>query len=80
MANGSHGACRSVPGYESDRFRLVIYNRQTGEIKNLTEDFDRWVGSFTWAPDSKTRSYFTAEDKGESPLFMRVRSPAGPWI
>ena len=31
-------------GYESDRFRLVIYNRQTGEIKNLTEGFDRWVG------------------------------------
>jgi dipeptidyl aminopeptidase/acylaminoacyl peptidase len=56
-------------GYESDRFRLVIYNRQTGEIKNLTENFDRWVGSFTWAPDS-TRLYFVAEDKGEAPLYM----------
>ena len=56
-------------GYESDRFRLVIYNRQTGEIKNLTEGFDRWVGSFTWAPDS-TRLYFVAEDKGEAPLYV----------
>ncbi len=45
------------PGYESDRFRLVIYDRQTGEIKSLTENFDRWVGSFTWAPDS-SRLYF----------------------
>ncbi len=32
------------PGYESDRFRLMLYDRKTGEKKNLTEDFDRWVG------------------------------------
>ena len=56
------------PGYESDRFRLVIYNRQTGEIKNLTEDFDRWVGSFAWGRDSQ-QLYFVAEDKGEAPIY-----------
>ena len=55
-------------GYESDRFRLVIYNRQTGEIRNLTEDFDRWVGSFAWGPNSR-EIYFVAEDQGESPLY-----------
>ncbi len=55
-------------GYESDRFRLVIYNRQTGEIKDLTEEFDRWVGSFAWAQDS-SRLYFVAEDAGEAPLY-----------
>ncbi len=36
------------PGYESDRFRLMLYDRKTGEKKNLTEDFDGWVGTFTW--------------------------------
>jgi len=56
------------PGYESDRFRLMLYDRKTGEKKNLTEDFDRWVGSFTWAPDS-LRIYFVAEDRGSSPLY-----------
>jgi dipeptidyl aminopeptidase/acylaminoacyl peptidase len=56
------------PGYESDRFRLMLYDCKTGEKKNLTEDFDRWVGTFTWAPDSK-RIYFVAEDKAESPLY-----------
>ena len=56
------------PGYEADRFWLVIYNRATGKITNLTEQFDRWVGSIVWAPDSK-RLYFTAEDKGESPIY-----------
>ena len=26
------------PGYESDRFRLMLYDRKTGEKKNLTEN------------------------------------------
>jgi dipeptidyl aminopeptidase/acylaminoacyl peptidase len=56
------------PGYESDRLRLTLYDRKTGEKKNLTDDFDRWVGTFAWAPDSKA-IYFTAEDKGDSPVY-----------
>ena len=56
------------PGYESDRFRLMLYDRKTGEKKNLTEEFDRWVGSFTWMPDSK-EIYFSSEDEGRSPVF-----------
>jgi len=55
-------------GYESDRFRLLLYNRRTGGLTNLTEGFDRWVGSFVWAPDS-SRLYFNAEDKGEAPIY-----------
>jgi dipeptidyl aminopeptidase/acylaminoacyl peptidase len=55
------------PGYESDRFRLMLYDRTTGEKKNLTESFDKWVGTYIWAPDS-SRLYFVAEDKGESPI------------
>ncbi|HYU46249.1 MAG TPA: prolyl oligopeptidase family serine peptidase, partial [Terriglobales bacterium] len=55
------------PRYESDRFRLMLYDRKTGEKKNLTEHFDRWVGTFTWTTDSK-QIYFTAEDKGRSPV------------
>jgi dipeptidyl aminopeptidase/acylaminoacyl peptidase len=51
------------PGYESDRFRLMIYDRKTGEKKNLTESFDYWVDSFTWAPDAKT-IYFTSDTNG----------------
>ncbi len=39
------------PGYESDRFRLMLYDRKTGEKKNLTENFDKWVGSFSWLPE-----------------------------
>jgi dipeptidyl aminopeptidase/acylaminoacyl peptidase len=52
------------PGYESDRFRLMLYDRKTGERENLTPDFfDMWVGSFAWAPDS-SRIYLSVEKEG----------------
>jgi len=56
------------PGYESDRFRLMLYDRKTGEKKNLTEDFDHWAGTFAWAPDSKT-IYFSAEHLRHSLIY-----------
>src|SRR6266404_6711264 len=56
------------PGYESDRFRLMLYERKTGEKTDLTEGFDRWAGTFTWAPDSRM-IYFSADHKGHSLLY-----------
>jgi len=56
------------PGYESDRFRLMLYDRKTGEKKNLTEKFDRWIGTFAWSADSR-RIYFSSEDEGTSPIY-----------
>ena len=64
------------PGYESDRFQLMLYDRKTREKKNLTENFDAWVGSFTWTPDSRTIA-FVAEHEGYSPIY--VTSPGGDW-
>jgi dipeptidyl aminopeptidase/acylaminoacyl peptidase len=55
------------PGYESDRFRLMLYDRRTGEKKNLTEKLDSWVGTFAWSPDSK-RIYFVHQWRDESPV------------
>jgi dipeptidyl aminopeptidase/acylaminoacyl peptidase len=55
------------PGYESDRFRLMLYDRKTGEKKNLTEKLDSWVGTFAWSPDSK-RIYFVHQWQDESPV------------
>lgn len=73
---------QTIDGYESDRFRLVIYDRQTGSISNLTENFDQWVEGFDWAPDSK-KIYFVSEWQGEAPLYsvtwdtMNVKPAAG---
>jgi len=56
------------PGYESDRFRLMLYDRKTGEKKDLTEGFEQWVGSFAWSPDSKT-IYFSSEHLRHSLIY-----------
>ncbi len=56
------------PGYESDRFRLMLYDRKTGEKKDLAEEFDRWVGTFAWSPSS-SRIYFNTENEGKAPIF-----------
>jgi len=62
------------PGYESDRFRLMLYDRKTGEKKNLTEDFDRWIGTFTWSPNSEN-IYFSAENDGSAPIYRMELFP-----
>jgi dipeptidyl aminopeptidase/acylaminoacyl peptidase len=56
------------PGYESDRFRLMLYDRKTGEKKNLTENFDQWVESIAWAPNSRSM-YFSSGHKGHSLIY-----------
>ncbi len=62
------------PGYESDRFRLMLYDRRTGEKKDLTDDFTQWVGSFVWAPDSKA-IYFASEHKRHSLIYAVSTTP-----
>ena len=55
-------------GYESDRFRLFLYDRKSGATSDLTRNFDRWVDAFAWAPDSSS-IYFVSEDHGTAPLW-----------
>ena len=50
-------------GYESDRFKLMLYNRQSGASKELTVGFDRNVGEMVWASDSQGL-LLVAEDEG----------------
>ena len=67
--DGKYIAYRSQlrAGYESDRWRLMVLERATGKLTNLTESMDRWVSSFTWSPDS-TRLFFTVEDRGRQSI------------
>jgi dipeptidyl aminopeptidase/acylaminoacyl peptidase len=41
------------PGFEADRFRLMVLERATGASRSLTEDLDGWAEEFAWAPDSR---------------------------
>ncbi len=62
-------------GYESDLFRLAVYDRAAGTSRVLTESFRNWVGDFEWAPDSKS-IYFSAPVEGDDPIF-RVAVDSG---
>ena len=68
--DGKYIAWRSQAraGYESDRFRLMLYDRSTNQAKELLPNFDRWVDEFVWAPNSK-RIYFVSGDVGRAPIF-----------
>jgi dipeptidyl aminopeptidase/acylaminoacyl peptidase len=65
-----------TPGFESDRFRLMLYDRKTGRAQSLTETLDSWVDEYTFSPDSQT-IYLTAEDRGRNPIYS-VSVNGGP--
>src|SRR5947208_5564353 len=67
---------QATPGFDSDRFRVMLYDRKTGTAKSLTESLDSWVDAFTFAPDSKT-IYLVAEDRGKEPIYS-VSVSGGP--
>jgi len=59
---------QATPAFESDRWRIMRYNRATGETVELTRGFDQQAGEMIVTSDSKT-IYFTAELHGHSPIF-----------
>ena len=64
--------------YEADRWRVMLYERGTGKIENLSEGFDRSAEGLAWAADSKT-IYFTAENETLTPIYaMAARAGAEP--
>jgi dipeptidyl aminopeptidase/acylaminoacyl peptidase len=54
--------------YEADRWRVMLYDRQSGKIENLSENFDRSANELAWSPDSKT-IYFLAENETSQPVY-----------
>ncbi len=61
-------------GFESDRWRIMRFNRQTGETVELTQGFDQMVDEMILSPDGKT-VYFTAGERGLAPIFQVPLEP-----
>jgi dipeptidyl aminopeptidase/acylaminoacyl peptidase len=59
---------QTKPGFESDRWRLMLFERSNGKHLNLTENFDRSVESIAWSADSKA-ILFQAEEKAQLPIY-----------
>ncbi len=65
------------PGFEADRWQLMLYDRQSGEHRSLTAEWDRSADSYAWSPDSKAL-HVTAEEAGEGVLFTVDLSGQAP--
>jgi len=78
--DGKYIAWRSQAraGFEADKWRLFVQDRQSGKTRDLTEKFDRSAGSFEWLQTSnQTQLLCTAEDRGEAPIYLI--SENGEW-
>jgi len=58
----------SRPGFEADRFRIMIRDRTTKQDRELAPDWDRSADAVAWSPDGKT-IYATAQDVGQARIF-----------
>ena len=56
------------PGYEADRFRIVLRAWPEGTERVLTESWDRSAGELAWSDDGKTL-FTTSDDLGNHSLF-----------
>lgn len=56
------------PGFESDRWQLMLHDRKTGQNHSVTAAFDSSVESVTFTPDSQ-KIYFLALDHGRQPVY-----------
>ncbi len=58
----------SKPGYEADRFRIMLKDLRSGETRELAPQWDRSAGSIQFGSDSRTL-LVTAQDVGQVGLF-----------
>jgi dipeptidyl aminopeptidase/acylaminoacyl peptidase len=59
---------QATPGFEADRWRLMVYNRANGTSTEITRGFDQQVDEAVLSNDG-SYVYFTAGERGKSPIF-----------
>lgn len=65
---------QKTPEYESDRWRLMLYERAAGTHTEVAESFDRSADEIIWSPDSK-EIFFTATSQAEQPIYEIAAAP-----
>ena len=58
----------ATPGYEADKFSMVLVDWLTGKKRILAQHWDRSVASMQFAPDSRTL-YVTTQDLGQKSIY-----------
>lgn len=64
-------------GFESDRLRIMIYDRQTGGVSEATAGLDQMAHGATWKNDSKTLLFYS-EYRGTNQIFSIPASGGKP--
>ena len=54
--------------YESDLFKLAVYDRATGTSRIVSGSFNNWINDFFWTRDGKAL-VFIADVEGQTPLY-----------
>jgi dipeptidyl aminopeptidase/acylaminoacyl peptidase len=65
----------SRPGFEADRFQIMVRDLETGTTRALAKDWDRSAGSIAWSADG-TALYVSAQDVGNKTLW-RINLDSG---
>jgi len=78
--DGKYIAWRSQArgGFEADKWRLLVQDRQSGTTREVAKSFEESVGSFSWTSDPG-EIVFTAEKRGTSPIFSTSVDPRADW-
>ncbi|HEY2749063.1 MAG TPA: S9 family peptidase, partial [Polyangia bacterium] len=67
------------PGFESDKFELVVYDRAARRTRRIAEGFADWIEDFHWTPDSR-RIVFTSVVLGRKPIYSIALDEAAPKV
>ncbi|MCH5229750.1 MAG: S9 family peptidase [Muribaculaceae bacterium] len=58
----------ATPKFESDKKRLMVMEMSSGEVKDLTENWDYWPEEISWSPDGNY-IWFAGYYQGTEPVF-----------
>jgi dipeptidyl aminopeptidase/acylaminoacyl peptidase len=65
---------QKTEAFEADRWRIMRFDRKTGETVELTTGFDLQADEMILSPDGKT-VYFTANSRGMNPIYQVPLEP-----
>jgi dipeptidyl aminopeptidase/acylaminoacyl peptidase len=68
---------QSKPGFESDRWRLMLHDRKSGQAHSITESLDSSVESYTFSGDGQ-KVFFTALERGRQAVYSMAVSGGQP--
>jgi dipeptidyl aminopeptidase/acylaminoacyl peptidase len=57
------------PGFEADRWEIMVVDTDGGKPRSITPDFDGSPAEFVWGANSD-RIYFTADEKARQPVYV----------